>query len=458
MDSVQSLQEYKTWYDKREKESLEEFFTYLRFKSISAQSAFKQDLLDCAAFVEKHLENLGFTTVRWEGNGHPIVFGERIVDPSAPTLLFYGHYDVQPPEPFDLWDSKPFEPEVRDGRVYARGAEDNKGQNFYCLLALRAFFEKNPNAKLNVKYVLEGEEEMGSDLLHELAPSKAKELKADYLLVVDSGMGSMEKPGLEIGCRGISTMEIEVQNTDTDLHSGSYGGIAYNPNRALAEVLGKLIDEKGHINIPGFYDDIKPLSKEEIALVDTEMDEKAVVNEIGLRTFHTEEGYSVKEANFFRPTLEINGMWGGYTDEGFKTVIPKVAFAKISCRLVPDLDPKKIYDIVSKHIKAQFPEKMQVKTTYLGGGKAAWASPKGKATMIFKEAYESVFGSCGIIYGGGSIPITPILAEHSGAEFILPGVGLPCDRIHAPNESFGLDQLRQGFLIITKSLELFAQK
>ncbi len=449
---------YKDWYKKRSEKSLQEFFTYLQFPSISAQESSKKRLLECATWVEAYLQGIGFTTERWEGDGHPTIFAERFVNKEAPTILFYGHYDVQPPEPYELWKTPPFEPQVRNGRVYARGAEDNKGQNFYCMLAMKAFFEKNPDAQINLKYVIEGEEEMGSELLNKVAPTKDKELKSDYLLIVDSGMGSTEKPGLEIGCRGIMTLEIECTNTDTDLHSGSYGGISYNPNRALVEVLGRLIDKDGHITIPGFYDDIKPLSKEEVDLVDTSIDEEAVKSEVGLRAFHREKGYSIKEANFFRSTLEINGIWGGYTDEGFKTVIPKVANAKISCRLVPDQEPEKIYKLVTAYLKSQFPKEMDVKFHFHGGGPAAWGSPAGKAAQILKTAYEEVFGSCGILYGGGSIPITSLLAKHSGAEFVLPGVGLPCDRIHAPNESFGLDQLENGFLIITKSLELFAQK
>ncbi len=453
-----SKEEYKKWYEKHQEKSLADYFTYLRFPSISAQPAFRESLLECASWVEGYLQKLGFSTQRWEGNGHPTIFASRIVDDSAPTLLLYGHYDVQPPEPYELWESKPFEPTIRNGRVYARGAEDNKGQNFYSMLAIKAFLEKNRDAKLNLKYIIEGEEEMGSALLEKVLPTKQKEVKADYLLVVDCGMNSPEKPGLEIGCRGIMTMDLHVKNTDTDLHSGSYGGIVINPNRALAELLSKVINADGQITIPGIYDDVHPLTREEIDKVDTDFDEDECIGEIGGCAFHREKGYSIREANYFRPTVEINGMWGGYTGDGFKTVIPKEAHAKISCRLVPDQDPEKIYKLVSDYFKKQAPKGILVTTEYLGGGPAAWGSPISKPSQVMKEAYRDVFGSCSIIYGGGSIPIASLIVKHSKAEFVLPGVGLACDRIHAPNESFGLNQLESGFLIITKSLELFAQK
>ena len=457
MQVMQTKEDYQAWYDQRKEKSLEEFFTYLKFPSISAQPSFKENLLECATWVETYMNSLGFKTQRWEGDGHPTIFAERIVDENAPTILFYGHYDVQPPEPYDLWESEPFDPTIRDGRVYARGAEDNKGQNYYCMLAIKAFLEKNPEAEINLKYVIEGEEEMGSELLEEVAPTKEKELKADYLLIVDAGMGSKEKPGLCIGCRGITTMEIECVNGNTDLHSGAYGGVVYNPLRALSEVLAKVIDEKGRITIPGFYDDIRPLSKEEMEEIDITFDQSKVINEIGECAFHAQEGFTTTETNCFQPTFEINGMWGGYMDDGFKTVIPNKAYAKISCRLVPDQDSEKMFELVSSYLKEQFPKSMKVDVKSHGGGPSAWGSPKIKATQVVKKAYEDVFGSCQIIYSGGSIPISALLAKHSGGEFVLPGVGLACDLIHAPNESFGLDQLLNGFLIITKSLELFAE-
>ena len=449
--------EYKQWYHDRNELSLNEFFTYLRFASVSAQPRYVDQMKACASWVEMYLKDLGFAVEKWEGNGHPVLFAERIVDPDAPTILFYGHYDVQPPEPSDLWTSPPFEPVLRNGRVYARGAEDNKGQNYYTMLAIRAFLELNPSAKLNLKWIIEGEEEMGSSLLAEVLSHKEKKIRADYLLIVDCSMNSVENPGLEIGCRGIMTMEITCKNTETDLHSGSYGGVIYNPNRALVELLSSVIDQEGHITIEGFYEDLHPLSKEEIAQVDTTFDKQECIQEIGGAAFHHEEGYSIKEANFFRPTFEINGIWGGYIEDGFKTVIPKSATAKLSCRLVPNQEPEKIYRLVCDALQQRAVEGIEMTFHYHGGGPAAWASPDSKPAKILREAYEDVLGKCSIIYGGGSIPITSLIARYSKAEFVLPGVGLPCDRIHAPDESFGLDQLEWGFLIITKSLELFAQ-
>lgn len=449
---------YTEWYKKHEKAIFEDYFTLLRFPSVSAQPKHKKDVLACCEWVQNYLKKMGFSTTKWEGPGYPTVFAERIVDPKAPTVLIYGHYDVQPAEPFDLWKSNPFEPEIRKGRVYARGAEDNKGQNFYSITAVRAFIEKNPQMKLNIKFVIEGEEEMGSETLHAIVLKHAKELKADHLLVVDMGMNSFERPSLSVGGRGITTMQVTLRSMDTDVHSGGFGGIVYNPIRALTEVLAKVIDKKGHITIPGFYDAVKGLSAKEKGLFDLEFDEALCRKECGARAFHKEEGYSQLESNFLRPTFEVNGIWGGYTDDGFKTVIPKEAHAKISCRLVPDQMPEAVNKMVEKYIRDSVPKGMEVEMQFYGGGEACWASPLSKTAKIMQEAYREVFGNCYIISCGGSVPITKDLAKYSGAEFVLPGTAQDIDNIHAPNESFGLEQFEKGFLLIARSLELFAQK
>lgn len=448
---------YEKWYEDHEKEILDGYFDYLRFPSVSAQKTHEKDVLECSVFIEETIRKLGFTVERWEGSGYPTIFGERIVDEKALTVLIYGHYDVQPPEPLDLWKSDPFQPEIRNGRVYARGAEDNKGQSYYSLMAIRAFLEKNSNAKLNLKLLIEGEEEMGSTTLSEILPTKEAKLKSDHLLIVDMGMGSKARPSLAIGARGIMCMEVKCKAMDIDAHSGGLGGIAYNPNRALAEVLSKAINEKGHITVPGFYDHVKNLSNEERRAIDFSFNREEYERELGLKCFHSEEGFSPMESNFIRPTFEVNGMWGGYTGDGFKTVIPKEAFAKISCRLVPNQSPQKIYNLVCDFINANIPRGMLAEFEYLGGGEAAWGDATSKTCAAVKKAYEKTFGSCHFILGGGSIPITSELKRYTGAEFVMPGTGLECDNIHAPNESFGLDQFKSGFLIVARSLEFFAE-
>lgn len=448
---------YEKWYQEHEKKILEEFFTYLRFPSVSAQKKHVKDVLACADWVENYMRKMGFHTERWTGSGHPVLFGEMIFDPKFPTVLFYGHYDVQPPEPLELWKNPPFEPEIRNGRVYARGAEDNKGQNFYTLNAIKAFLEKNPKPCLNLKYIIEGEEEMGSTTITEILPSKKQKLKADHLLVVDMGMGSWEHPALAIGARGIMTMEVSLTAMASDAHSGALGGIAYSPNRALVEILSKAINGKGKITIPHFYDDIVSLNAEEKKHLDLTFHKEMYEESLMLKCYHKEEEFSPMEANYLRPTFEINGICGGYTGDGFKTVIPKEAHAKISCRLVPNQKSEIVFNQVCDFINEHLPEGMEATFHFHGGGEAAWASPISTTVAAMEKAYKEVFGSAKLILAGGSVPITSALAHYSGANFAMPGTGLESDNIHAPNENFSLKQFRTGFLMIAKSLEIFSE-
>ena len=450
---------YKDWFEKNRERIISDYITYLKFPSVSAQKNHTEDTRACANWVENYLKNLGFSTDQWIGSeggiGHPTIFGVKGDDATKQTLLFYGHYDVQPAEPLELWKSPPFEPEIRDGKMYARGAEDNKGQCFYTLCAIEAFLDAHKTDPFNIKVVIEGEEEMGSKSLTESLPQHKKDLKADYLFVVDSGMGSLEKPSLTLGCRGVMTMEVKCVNMDTDGHSGHYGGIAYNPIRALIDVLSQVIDRRGKVTIPGFYDDLQELSAEEKKKLDLSFDPETHRKEVGIRTFHKEEGFNPTEVSYLRPVFEINGISGGYSGEGFKTVLPKEVIAKLSCRIVPNQDAKKIYHQVVQFIKERMPKEMDVTFHYHGGGPAAWSDPSSKSVKIVAEAYKEIFGQCGFIYTGGSIPITSALVEASGAEAVCMGMGLDRDNIHAPNENFGLDQFEKGFLLITKTLELF---
>ncbi len=450
------MEHYKNWFVSNKERILSNYITYLKFPSVSAQKHHAQDTLACGAWVESYLKKLGFATTQWKGSGFPTIFGVKGNDSSKKTLLFYGHYDVQPAEPLNLWTTPPFEPQIRNGRMYARGAEDNKGQCFYTLCALEAFLEAHKTLPFNIKIVIEGEEEMGSETLSEVLPKHKSEVHADYLFVVDAGMGSWEKPALTLGCRGIMTMEVTCTNMNIDGHSGHYGGIAYNPIRALCEALSEVFDKNGKVMIPGFYDDLHELSSEEKSRVDLSFDAKVHENEVGMRAFHKEDGYNPTEVNFLRPVFEINGISGGYTAEGFKTVLPKEAIAKISCRLVPNQDPKKIYERVVQFINDHIDKEMDLKFTYFGGGPAAWSNPTSKLVETVAIAYREVFGKCSFIYTGGSIPVIADLVDASGAEMVCMGTGLDRDNIHAPNENFGLDQFEKGFLLIAKTLELFS--
>ncbi len=450
------MERYKAWFEKHYDRILQDYISYLKFPSVSAQKQYKNETQECANWVERYLKNLGFSTTQWKGKGHPTIFGEKKGGSETPTLLFYGHYDVQPPEPLNLWKSGPFEPEIRNGRIYARGAEDNKGQNFYTLCALEAFMDLHKELPFTIKIVIEGEEEMGSETLLEVLQNHKEEAKADYLFVVDLGMGSWDKPALTLGCRGIMTMEVQCRNSDTDLHSGHYGGIALNPIRALSEVLTQVFDKRGFVAIPGFYDDVKELTSAEKAKVDLSFEPALHKKEVGMRAFHKVEGYNPTEVSFLQPVFEINGISGGYSGEGFKTVLPAVASAKLSCRLVPDQDPEKIYQQVCHFIKERMDKELEVIFTKHGGGPAVWSNPLAKSTQRAEQAYKDVFGQCSFIYAGGSIPITKALSDASGAEVILIGTGLDCDNIHAPNESFGLDQFEKGYLLVSRILELFS--
>lgn len=445
----------KEWYKSHQEEILKEFFAFLKFPSVSAQHKHKKDVLACADWVEAYLGKIGLKTGRITGEGNPIILGERKGSGKGPTLLFYGHYDVQPPEPFELWKSPPFEPVIRDGKVYARGAEDNKGQIFYTMTAIRAFLEKHAMPNVTIKVLVEGEEEIGSKFLGEEAHKHKEKLKADHILVVDMGMGSKKKPSLCIGARGIMTFEMTLRNMSTDVHSGTYGGIAYNPNRALAEILGAVHDKQGSVVIPGFYDGVVELSPSEKKEIDFSFDREHHKREIGLKAFHEVAGFEPLEMAWLRPVFEINGMWGGYTGEGFKTVLPKEAHAKISCRLVPGQNPKKIFQNIQAFFAKLLPKEMEVEYANYRGEAAIRSSPKEKCVTVVRKAYEEVFGSCGLILGGGSIPVSLALAEAAGASVVFPGTALDTDNIHAPNEHFGLDQFEMGFEMILKTLELF---
>jgi len=456
MGTSTQLDSLKKYYTNSKDRILEDYFSFLKFKSISSEPEFKPQLLDCVEWVEKKLQQMGFQVEIWPTKGHPTIFASfEKAGPNQPTLLIYNHYDVQPVDPLDQWRSAPFEPEIRNGEVYARGAQDNKGQCFYVLLALKALIERDGTLPINIKLCIEGEEECGSAGLSGILQQKKEKLKTDYLAIIDLGMESPGKPAISLGTRGIVTMDVTVTGTHTDLHSGTHGGIAFNPIHALVEILDKIRDETGSVTIPGFYDDVKALSEGDRAKIFLKFDAAQYEADFGAAATGGEQKYSILERGRTRPTVEINGINGGYYGEGFKTVIPAKATAKVSCRLVPDQDPAKIGSLVAEFLESQAPKGTKV-TVHLhaGQGKAVRGDINSKAVKAFASAYEEVFGtSCQYIFSGGSIPIVTELKEACGGEVVMLGLGLASDCIHAPNEHFGVDRIEKGFLSTARAIE-----
>lgn len=448
-----TLQDFQKWYEKHFKQIQEDYFTFLRFPSISTDPAYKKDVRDAAVWVKNSLQRIGFQTEVWETSFNPVVFGSYVGNPSKPTVLIYHHYDVQPVDPLEKWHSPPFEPVLKDGKVYARGASDNKGQCFNTLTALKAFFELAKKVDYNIKVFVEGEEECGSRGAFEVLQTKKEALKADYLLIVDMGLPAENTPSITLGLRGITSLEVTVRNSKIDLHSGIHGGIVLNPNRALVEMLSKLWDEKGKVAIPGFYDDVALPKKSELEVIDQVVDENYLQQQFGVKAFRGEGGYSLWESNAIRPTLEINGIAGGYAGPGFKTVIPSMAIAKISCRIVPNQDPIKVTEAIANYLKKIAPKGLEVNASLDHGGKPIRSSPDTHIAKICSQAYTEVFGKpCRNILCGASVPLVADLQKAVGGEVAMIGVGLDSDDIHAPNEHFSLQQLEQGFLTMGRIL------
>jgi acetylornithine deacetylase/succinyl-diaminopimelate desuccinylase-like protein len=451
---ILGLNQFKDWYTTNEKEILRDFFAFLRFPSISTDKIYHTDVCKTAEWLNAYLTRIGMDSVIWETSGKPVVFATHLrAGPKKPTLLIYHHYDVQPVDPLELWKSPPFEPRIIENVVYARGASDNKGQCFYTITALKAFLELAKDAEINIKLLIEGEEESGGPGTYEVLANKREELKADHVLVVDAGLRSKEEPAVTVGVRGIMAMQLECMNAKIDLHSGLHGGIALNPNRVLVLALAQLFDEKGKIAIPGFYEDVLSFSEEDTAQLDMQFDHKSYQEKFGVEAYANEEGYSPIQSNLLRPTLEINGIGGGYVGEGFKTVIPSKAIAKLSCRLVPAQDPHKIYKQIVSFLEKKMPTGISLKAEYHHGAPAFRSTLQSPIVKIAANAYQEVWGKpCGYMLCGASIPIVGALAEATGGEIALIGVGLDEDDIHAPNEHFGMDQFKLGVLLMTNIL------
>lgn len=446
------------WFLKNYDDLLKDFLDFLRFKTISAQKENKNALIACSDWLVKYLKKIGMNSRAFETSSYPLVYAEKIVDENEPTLLIYGHYDVQPVEPLDKWLTNPFEPVIKDNNVYARGASDNKGQVFYSILAMRCLLELKEKLNVNVKFLIEGEEESKSKGLFEKIDSLKEKLKADYLLVVDFGIPDKNIPAITLGIRGNIAFSCEFTGSSTDLHSGEHGGLAYNPLRAAVEVLSKMVDQNGRVNIEHFYDDVIRL-KDPKKNYDMDFDEKTYRQTFGIKGLGGEKDFRGIEANWLRPTIEINGIGGGYFQEGFKTVIPSKVYVKISSRLVPDQKPEKIVGLIKNFLEKNTPKQIDIKVEYEGGGKALRVDGSSVIAKAAAKAYEEVFGKpCGKILAGGSVPVVSEIVEKLNCEPVMMGTALMGDNIHAPNEHFGLDRFKKGFLTVARTIKILGQE
>lgn len=449
----------KSYIESNKDRFLSELFEILRIPSVSADSKYKGDVRKAAEYVKEKLIAAGADNVALiETKGHPVVFGEKLVDPKKPTVLVYGHYDVQPADPLELWNTPPFEPTVRDGKIYARGACDDKGQ-FYMHIKAFEILMKHNLLSCNVKFMIEGEEEVGSDNLPVFVKENRDKLKADVILISDTSLISLEHPSITVGLRGLSYMEVEVTGANRDLHSGVYGGAVANPINVLADMISSLIDKDGHITIPGFYDKVKDLTPaEREALNKAPFELSDYKSELGIDDVKGEKGYTTLERIGVRPTLDCNGIWGGYTGEGAKTVLPSKASAKISMRLVPNQDPNEITELFTKHFISIAPKSVKVKVTPHHGGQPAVTPTDSKAYKAAEKAFEEVWGKTPIpTRDGGSIPIVALFKKELGLDTVLMGFGLDSDALHSPNEHYGIKNFLIGIETIVAFYKHFAE-
>jgi acetylornithine deacetylase/succinyl-diaminopimelate desuccinylase-like protein len=436
----------KTYLSEHQERFIQELLSLLRIPSVSADKAFKEHVHEAASFIAEKLVAAGADNVEiCPTAGYPIVYGEKLVDKNLPTVLVYGHYDVQPADPLELWTSPPFEPVVKEGKIYARGASDDKGQMYMHLKAFEMMMA-NGGVPCNVKFMIEGEEEVGSDNLETFVRANTERLACDVVLVSDTALISLENPSITTGLRGLSYVEVEVTGPNRDLHSGIYGGAVANPINVLADMIASLHDEKGYITIPGFYDDVDEVSREERALM-----AKAPFSldnykaHLDIADVQGEEGYSTLERTSIRPTLDVNGIWGGYIGEGAKTVLPSKAFAKISMRLVPNQDSTKITKLFQQHFESIAPASVKVKVKPHHGGEAAVTPTDSIAYKAAEQAMETTFGKRPIpLRSGGSIPIVTMFEQVLGIKTVLMGFGLDSDAIHSPNEHFAIENYLKG--------------
>ena len=452
MNSLEYIQQHRDRF-------LNELFDLLEQPSISANPKYKDAVLKTAQMVEDNLNKIGIDNTKlYETPGYPIVYGEKIIDEKLPTVLIYGHYDVQPPDPLELWDSEPFKPEIRNDKIYARGACDDKGQFFMHVKAAEIMIATN-NLPCNIKFMIEGEEEVGSENLEDFVKNNKDLLSADVILISDTGIISNDTPSITTGLRGLSYVEVEVTGPNRDLHSGLYGGAVANPINILCKMIASLHDENKKITIPGFYENVENLSLQEREIMSkAPFDIEQYKNELDISDVYGESGFSTMERNSIRPTLDVNGIWGGYIEEGAKTVIPSKAYAKISMRLVPNQKSDDITALFEKHFKSIAPPGVKVKVRPHHGGEAYVSPTNEKGYLAASKAMQDTFGKTPIpIRTGGSIPIVALFEKELGLKSILMGFGLDSDAIHSPNEHYGLFNFFKGIETIPLFFKYFAQ-
>ena len=459
------MEKFKNYIEKNKDRFLDELFELLKIPSISAVSENKSDIRSAANLIREHLLKLGLNNCEiCETKGHPIVYGEKIIDSSLPTVLVYGHYDVQPVDPIELWDKDPFEPYIKktkihpEGAIFARGACDDKGQMFMHVKALEVML-KHDGIPCNVKFMIEGEEEVGSDNLEIFVKNNKEKLSNDIILVSDTGMISKNIPSITTGLRGLSYMEVEITGPNRDLHSGHYGGTVANPINMLSKMIASLHDSNNRITIPGFYDKVVEVTEDErkkTSLIPFNLEE--FKDSIGINSEYGELGYSTIERQSIRPALDVNGVWGGYIDEGSKTVLPSKAFAKISMRLVPNQNWKEISSLFTKHIKNITPKGVTVKVREHHGGEPYVAPTDTIGFQAASNAYEDVFKLKPFATkDGGSIPIIALFEKELKSKTILMGFGLDSDAIHSPNEHYGVSNFLLGIETISKFYYQFSK-
>jgi len=453
------MSEVKAYIEQHKDRFIEELFELLRIPSISADPKYKDEVFRTAEAVKNSLVKAGADNCRLIPTaGFPVVYGEKIIDPAKPTVLIYGHYDVQPAEPLELWTSGAFEPEIRDGYIYARGSADDKGQVFMHVKAFELMMNTG-SLPCNIKFMIEGEEEVGSANLAPFLKENKELLKADVILISDTSMIANDVPSLTVGLRGLSYVEVEVTGPNIDLHSGVYGGAVANPCNILAKMIASMHDENNHITIPGFYDDVVEVSAEERAeMAKAPFSLEEYKKELAIADVWGETGYSVPERTSIRPTLDVNGIWGGYTGEGAKTVLPSKAYAKISMRLVPNQDPDKITELFKKHFESIAPESVTVKVMPHHGGLPVVTETNTPEYRAAAMAMKETFGKDPIPQrGGGSIPIVALFGEVLGLKSVLMGFGLDSDAIHSPNEKYGVFNYLKGIETIPYYFRYYAE-
>ena len=460
-----TMESAKPYIEQHKQRFIDELIELLKIPSISADSAYKDDVIKTSEAIKVSLEKAGCDKVEiCETPGYPIVYGEKIIDASLPTVLVYGHYDVQPPDPLDLWDSPPFEPIIKktelhpEGALFARGSCDDKGQMYMHVKALE-YMTATGQLPCNVKFMIEGEEEVGSESLGWFVEKNQKKLENDVILISDTGMIAKDIPSITTGLRGLSYVEVEVTGPNRDLHSGLYGGAVANPINVLTKMIASLHDENNHITIPGFYDKVEELTSQERAkMAEAPFSKEAYCKALDIEDVYGEKGYTTNERNSIRPTLDVNGIWGGYTGEGAKTVIASKAYAKISMRLVPNQDWEEITQLFKNHFEAIAPKGVKVKVTPHHGGQGYVTPIDSIGYRAAEKAYENTFGKTPIPQrSGGSIPIVSLFEKELKSKTILMGFGLDSDAIHSPNEHYGVENYFKGIETIPLFFKHYAK-